>query len=595
MGHHDPVLEELMRRALTRRRLLGLAAAVPLGGVLLSACGDDEEDTPSEASTAPTATSAAAETSAATTAAATTAAETAAPETSAATTAAAEERFDGVTIQVTTRPNLDHEVQGFKEAIVSWEARTGGKVNFTLVPYEEIAVKWAGYLASEDDSVDVLYGLEALVGQYGPTLYSDLTDLIDVSDYVPAAIQANSVEGRLYGVPAHSEMAFFIYNKAYFEAAGLDPEAPPKTWAELYAAAPQLNADGHTANATTLLFPAENLMFFAVFLNSTDTTLLSDDLTKVNFENDEGLLAFQTWSDGISSGFFDKSLLNSAGELYDTGKVFNNGETASMINYVELWGAAVDPAQSKVSDVVGTSIMPGCKAGKTGSVNGFECFGVSKFSKNPEAALSFIKELTGPRGAEDHDRGAALSVEPTVGPERPRGRGGADRGTAPGRAGQLAVAPARHALLRPDGGGVREGADQALPGQHRRRGRDAGGGVERAAGDRRVLRVSARGSARRASSPVAPPSTTPSSSTLDAMAAEIVGPRGALDPDPEHQPRTRRRPGLRVIGGEGACSRLLADEFERLGLEVTLVEEADRTCQRRRHPPRQRAAVARSR
>jgi multiple sugar transport system substrate-binding protein len=351
-----------MRRAITRRHLLKLGAAVPFGAALLSACGGSDES----GGGAKTTTGG----------------------------SAGAENFKGTTIQVATRPNLDDKVQGFKEAIVSWEQRTGGKVNFNLVPFEDIAVKWAGYLATEDDSVDVLYGLEALIGQYGPLLYKDLTDLVDTKDFVPAAVTANSVSGHLYGVPIHSEMAFFIYNKDYFSKAGLDPESPPRTWAELYDAAPRLNADGHTANATTLLFPAENLMFFAIFLNSTDTTLLSEDLKKVNFKNDEGLLAFQTWSDGVSSGFFDKSLLNSAGELYDTGKVFNNGKTASMINYVEIWGAAVDPKQSKVADVVGTSVMPGCKAGKTGSVNGFECFGVNKFSKNPDAALSFINEMT---------------------------------------------------------------------------------------------------------------------------------------------------------------------------------------------------------
>ncbi len=258
----DPFLEEIMRRAITRRHLLKLGAAVPFGAAaLLSACGGSDEGGAEPPAAAPPA-------------------ETTAP---AAATGVTPENFEGVTIQVTTRPNLDNEVQGFKEAITNWEQRTGGKVVFNLVPYEEIAVKWAGYLTTEDDSVDVLYGLEALVGQYGPTLYADLTDLVDTSDFVPAAVQANSVSGRLFGVPIHSEMAFFIYNKEYFEKAGLDPESPPGTWAELYAAAPKLNADGHTANATTLLFPAENLMFFAVFLNSTDTTLLSDDLKQVTF------------------------------------------------------------------------------------------------------------------------------------------------------------------------------------------------------------------------------------------------------------------------------------------------------------------------
>src|SRR5262249_18213726 len=207
---------------------------------------------------------------------------------------------------------------------------------------------------------------------------------------------------HLYALPIHSEMEFFIYNKQYFQQAGLNPDKPPNTWEELFAAAPKLKKGNRSANATPLVAPNECIFYFNIFLNSTPTKLLSPDGRKLLIGNSDGQAVFQTWYDGVvKHKFFDTSVLNDAGSEYDTGKIFNQGNTASMLNFSELYEDAINPGApggaqvpSTVADHVGATIMPGIKAGTSGSCNGFEGFGVSRFSQNQAAAVSFVREMT---------------------------------------------------------------------------------------------------------------------------------------------------------------------------------------------------------
>ncbi|MGH7155269.1 MAG: extracellular solute-binding protein, partial [Acetobacteraceae bacterium] len=44
-----------------------------------------------------------------------------------------------------------------------------------------------------------------------------------------------AAEGPVYGIPSNNEVMLLLYNKSLFKKAGLDPEKPPATWAELAA------------------------------------------------------------------------------------------------------------------------------------------------------------------------------------------------------------------------------------------------------------------------------------------------------------------------------------------------------------------------
>jgi len=52
-------------------------------------------------------------------------------------------------------------------------------------------------------------------------------------DFVPALLDAFTWEGTVYGLPKDFSVLGLAYNKEIFTAAGLDPDSPPTTWAEL--------------------------------------------------------------------------------------------------------------------------------------------------------------------------------------------------------------------------------------------------------------------------------------------------------------------------------------------------------------------------
>ena len=77
-------------------------------------------------------------------------------------------------------------------------------------------------------------------------LYQDITARFDAStlsrdDYTPVQLDETVWEGKLYGLPWGTDVRYLYWNKEHFAEAGLDPEAPPTTWAELEAYTAQLN------------------------------------------------------------------------------------------------------------------------------------------------------------------------------------------------------------------------------------------------------------------------------------------------------------------------------------------------------------------
>lgn len=53
------------------------------------------------------------------------------------------------------------------------------------------------------------------------------------NDYYPSVLAAGSVGDDLYGIGSLADPRLLVYNKALFEKAGLDPNAPPRNWEEL--------------------------------------------------------------------------------------------------------------------------------------------------------------------------------------------------------------------------------------------------------------------------------------------------------------------------------------------------------------------------
>ncbi|MGF6547613.1 sn-glycerol-3-phosphate ABC transporter substrate-binding protein UgpB [Paraburkholderia youngii] len=77
-------------------------------------------------------------------------------------------------------------------------------------------------------------------------VFKDAGVPLDQKAFVPtiASYYSDSKTGELISMPFNSSTPVLYYNKDAFKKAGLDPNQPPKTWAELHADAQKLKAAG---------------------------------------------------------------------------------------------------------------------------------------------------------------------------------------------------------------------------------------------------------------------------------------------------------------------------------------------------------------
>src|SRR6478752_1476871 len=83
-------------------------------------------------------------------------------------------------------------------------------------------------------------------------LMRDQSESFSPEAYLPAVTGYYSdVAGNMLSFPFNVSTPILYYNKDLFRAAGLDPEAPPKTWAEVGTAAKRLRSAGSSCGLTT--------------------------------------------------------------------------------------------------------------------------------------------------------------------------------------------------------------------------------------------------------------------------------------------------------------------------------------------------------
>ncbi len=83
-------------------------------------------------------------------------------------------------------------------------------------------------------------------------LMKDAGEAFDPTAYLPAVVgYYTDIGGNLLSFPFNSSTPILYYNKDLFRKAGLDPDAPPKTWPQLEAAALELKGSGVPCGFTT--------------------------------------------------------------------------------------------------------------------------------------------------------------------------------------------------------------------------------------------------------------------------------------------------------------------------------------------------------
>ena len=219
------------------------------------------------------------------------------------------------------KPSFDRYMTDTIEAFV--KQNPGAEVEWVDIPWGEMENKILTSIAAKTapDVVNLnpqfatkLAEKKALVDMQ--TMISDA----DRSIYFPNIWKANQLEGTTFGLPWYVSTDVTIYNRDLFKQAGLDPNRPPKTFAELATAATQIKAK--TGKYAFMLTMDGGQVLEAMV--QMGMTLLTPD-AKAGFNDAAGKAAFQYWVDLFDRKLIPREILTEghrkAIELYQAGEL----------------------------------------------------------------------------------------------------------------------------------------------------------------------------------------------------------------------------------------------------------------------------------
>ncbi|PZG98407.1 sugar ABC transporter substrate-binding protein [Streptomyces sp. NTH33] len=135
-----------------------------------------------------------------------------------------------------------------------------------------------------------------------------------------------TVDGRIYGIPRTGYSMGLIYNKKLFQKAGLDPDRPPTTWAEVRAAAKRISALGNgTVGYADYSAQNQGGWHFTAELYSQGGDVVSADGRKATVDTPEGRAVLQNlhdmrWTDD-SMGSKQLLVINDVQQMMGSGRL----------------------------------------------------------------------------------------------------------------------------------------------------------------------------------------------------------------------------------------------------------------------------------
>jgi sn-glycerol 3-phosphate transport system substrate-binding protein len=263
--------------------------------------------------------------------------------------------------------------------------------------YDDTRVRALSALASgESVQLSVLFSIDAfeLIEQDAIVAFDEILPQGEAQawfdSFYPALMANGAVDEQVWGIPFQRSTIVLYYNKEAFAAAGLDPDSPPATWAEMVEAAKALTADGRYG----LMVPSTGYPYwmFQAFATQNGVELMSRDGTEVYFDDPAVIEALEFWvslsreHEVMPSGTIEWGTLRQNFVERQTAMMWHTtGNLTAVRNEADFdFGVAMLPA----------NVRPGSP---TGGGN-FYIF-KSATDAEREAALTFIEWMTEPERA----------------------------------------------------------------------------------------------------------------------------------------------------------------------------------------------------
>ena len=263
---------------------------------------------------------------------------------------------------------------------------------FPNIKYKYISAPWGELLTKQQVAAtggnpgDVGYnewGTEfAQLGIYEAIKLDELE-----GKFFPGTLEGHSYQGKVFGVPLLSGALALYWNKKLFEGAGLDPEKPPKDWAEYESFAAKLTDKAKNVYGTIVAGSGSTYggqMRYSPFLWSAGGDFFDKDRAKVTWNEKAGVDAITLLSNISQKYAFPGTASSPEGQHADAW----NAQQSAMF----LDGPWQIP-NSRVKKIeFGIAYVPPAPGGKPASlILGNAANALFTQSKNKDEAREFIK------------------------------------------------------------------------------------------------------------------------------------------------------------------------------------------------------------
>jgi len=279
-----------------------------------------------------------------------------------------------------------------RELAAKFEAANPGiKVNLEITVSDGLParIQTALVSGSPPDLIEAQHGWVAPYAQAG--LVQPLDDVLqDKDDYIPAALDYDTWDGKLWGIPYRIETHGVIYNKGAFTAAGLDPEKPPQTWTELVDAAKKLTGGDKYGFAITGGGEFGNTVFRSLpFIWMNGGSIISEDMTTATVNAPEAVEAVKFYTDMlVTHQVSPPSTLQNDGTA--NRRLFI-AETVSMYQSGQFDIGSIRKENPNID--IGVMTIPHPEGKETAAILGGWSFIIPKDAKNPEEAKKLVQFL----------------------------------------------------------------------------------------------------------------------------------------------------------------------------------------------------------
>jgi trehalose/maltose transport system substrate-binding protein len=230
--------------------------------------------------------------------------------------------------------------------------------------------------------------------------------ILDLSDrfpegerdqFLPAPIEANTYQGRIYGVPWYTDAGMLYYRSDLLEESGFFE--PPRTYDELKDIARRVQQDSGTENG--FVFQGANYEGGVVnaleyIWNSGGEVLDPSDPTRVTIDSPEAIRGLQIERSMIEDGISSEGVTQYKEQ--ESATTFLNGDAVFMRNVPRMYALASDPNESRIDpQQIGVAALPVAEEGNRSYSNlGGWNFFINAASENQDAAWEFIRFMSAP-------------------------------------------------------------------------------------------------------------------------------------------------------------------------------------------------------